>query len=194
MHLHCAGQLARAIMPSKQLNALSSYASERGSEGGLGASRMSLVNGQVVRDGVVSVDSARVAEGGRSGAMSRLVLEQVPDIVLGEFTVETSLHVSDFLGDDGVVVVEGRLLDESLVQHGLEQEIEVRHESSGIAVLVLGEDAIQSVVDLSIGGVHSLGSGEASEELEAGEEGETVEPARDSNLHERKDISVSHLV
>ena len=155
---------------------------------------MRLVNGEVVRHGIVRVDSGGITEGGRGRSMRRLILEEVPDIVFGEFTVETSLHVSDFLGDDGIVVVEGGLLDELLVQHGLEKEIEVGHESSGVTVLVLGEETIQSVVDLGIVGVDSLGRSEAREELEGGEESETVEPARDSNLQEVKDSWVKQKV
>jgi len=184
----------------QQAIALSSYAFHAitrwlstSSGGGLGASGMRLVDGEVVRNSIVRSDSAGITEGGRNRGMGRLVLEQVPDIVFGELTVETSLHVSDFLRDDGIVVVEGGLLDELLVQHGLEKEIEVRHESSGVTILVLGEETVQSVVDLSIVGVDSLNRGEAREELQGGEESDAVEPARDSNLQEVKDSWVNQM-
>ena len=115
-------------------------------------------------------------------SMVTLVLEQVLDIILGEITVETELHVFDFLGNSGVIVIEGRLIDESFVEDTLKEEIEVGHESCVISVLVLHEDGVKSEIDLSLLWISFLGTGETSQELGKGEEGDAPDGGYDSDL------------
>ena len=111
---------------------------------------MSLVNGKVVRWLVGGGNSGRVSKDSASVAMGTFVLEKVSDVFIREFAVETLLHVLHFRGNHRVVVVGSGLIDESLVEHGLEQQVEVRHESSVVSVLVLAEDGLQSVVHLLV--------------------------------------------
>ena len=76
------------------------------------------------------------------------VLHEILDIVLGELTVETLLHILDFLGFDWVLIVSSGLINKSLVECTLQKKVEVGHESGIVAVLVLCENRVQSEVDL----------------------------------------------
>ena len=102
---------------------------------------MHLVAGHVsLSSSVVAADSSWVLERFEVRTMVRLVLQEVLDIVFGEVSRQTFLHIVNFLLLDDVVVVHGGLIDESLIEHGVEQQIEVGHESSIVTVLVLRED------------------------------------------------------
>ena len=145
---------------------------------------MSLVDREVVRLRVGRCNSGGVPHALLACAMLLLVFEEVTDIFVREFTIETLLHVLDLAGDDWIVVVSGRLIDELLVQDTLKQQVEVRHETSIVAVLVLGEDRIKSVVDLLVGRIGRLNRREAEQELRRRAEGQAINPARDSRLIE----------
>ncbi len=132
-----------------------------------------LVDGEVVGLVVVGAES-----GGVSHALlgvvvvATLVLEEMLNVGLAEVALETLLHVFDFFGEDGVVVVSGGVVDESFVEDGLEEEIEITHNTGVVAVLILLEDGDQAIVDLS-GLLVLFGLlGEAEEEFAHGEEGE----------------------
>lgn len=145
---------------------------------------MHLVAGEVVTLGVVGANSIWVVQGLGSGPVVALVLKQVLDIILSELSVETQLHILDFLGDRGVVVVEGGLINEPLVQHTLEEEIEVRHESCVVSIFVLHEDGVKSEIDLGLLWVLRFGAREATEELHTSEESDAPDGGHDSNLQQ----------
>ena len=141
----------------------------------------------VAREGialdVVSSNSIWVVDYLGSRVVAALVLKQVLDIVLGELSVQTQLHILDFLSDSWVIVVNGRLIDESLVEHTLEEQIEVGHESCVVSILVLHEDGVKSEIDLLLLWVRGLGSRELSQELKSGKEGNTPDRSDDSVLN-----------
>lgn len=113
------------------------------------------------------------------------VMQQVLDILVGEVTHETCLLIFDFLGHVGIVVVEGRGVNELLVEDGLEEELEVAHEAGVVTVSVLSEDGEKSVVDLSSLLVLLWLSRELGEADDACDKTEPVDEA-DNTMLERK--------
>ena len=109
---------------------------------------MDLVAREVVALWVVGTNSIWVVDDLGLRSMVTLVLQEVSNIILSELTVETKLHILDFLGNRWIIVIESGLVDESFVQNTLEEKIEVRHESSVVSVLVFHEDGVQSEIHL----------------------------------------------
>jgi hypothetical protein len=67
-------------------------------------------------------------------------VEQVTNVLAGEVSVKTCFHVLNFLGSEGIVVVEGRIINKLLVKDSFEEEFEVTHEAGVVAVLILLEN------------------------------------------------------
>lgn len=122
---------------------------------------------------------------GHEGVVSLgdLILEQVANIALVQVVVETSLHIGDFLLGDRVFVVVGGLVDEALVEEGLEENVEVAHEAGVVAELVLREDSDQAVVTLITNFVRLLNCGKAEGELDNGEVRQAEDHDRNTVLH-----------
>ena len=83
---------------------------------------------------------------------------------------------------DVVVVVKSGLINELLIKGTLKKEVEVRHESCIVTILVLWEERVQPEVDLLHILVGFLLLCEAHAELDEGNEGDTVEETKDSLL------------
>ncbi len=85
-----------------------------------------------------------------------VVLDQILHISLGEVSNQSILHILNLSGHDLVLVVISRLIDESLVEEGLHEQIELAHESSIVSVLVLLEKGSQLQVSLVTDGVINI--------------------------------------
>ena len=112
--------------------------------------------------------------------MTGFILEKILDIVFSEFSIKTKLHIFDFFGNDWVIIVSGRLIDESLIENTLEQQVEIGHKSCIVTVLVLLENRLESEVNFSLIWINLLLTREACKELEASDECETPEVSHDS--------------
>ena len=143
---------------------------------------MGLVDREVVGNLVVRANSAWVAHDQLAGAVLALILDKVLDIVFGELSIETLLHILDFLGLDWVIIVGGGLVDELLVKCTLQEKVEVGHESGVVTILILSEDRLQSEIDLLLLLVLFWHGSEAESELSEGNESQTVDEADDSLL------------
>ena len=109
-----------------------------------------------------------------------LVLEEMLHVGFGEVALETLLHIGDFSREDWVIVVSRGVIDESLVEDCLEEEIEIGHDSGVIAVLILLEDGDKSVVYF-LGFLVLFGfRAEAEEEFAHSEESESPPGSHDS--------------
>ena len=152
------------------------------SEVGLGSTWVNLIDGQIISSGVVVTDSAWVSDRLVEVSVRGLVLKQVLNISVGEFSVETSLHVGDFSGNDNIIIVEGGLVEESFIEHTFEEQVEVGHESCVITVLVLLEDRLQSKVNLVLGVLLNGVVSETESKLKTSEEGDTPKVGHDTGL------------
>ena len=75
------------------------------------------------------------------------ISNQVLNVTLREITLKTQLHIFDFFGSDWVIIIGRGGVNESFVENGLEQQVEVAHDSCVEPVLVLLEDGDESVVN-----------------------------------------------
>jgi hypothetical protein len=128
------------IVACVALGSLTSRLIFSSSKGWLGSTWMRLVDGKVIRYLIIGANSTWVAHNKICGAMIALIFDEIFDIILRELTIETLLHILDFLCLDGVIVVSSRIIDESLVQSTLQKQVEVRHEAGIVTILVLRED------------------------------------------------------
>ena len=85
------------------------------------------------------------------------VMEQLLHIGRGELTSETRLHIFDLSRSEFILIVRGGVVKEWLVEDGLEELLEVAHETSIVAVLVLREDGEKAIVLLLLDGLAGLG-------------------------------------
>ena len=79
---------------------------------------------------------------------SILVFNKVANVGSCEVAVETKLHVFDFFRSKGIVIIEGRVVDELFIQHSFQEQLEVAHEASVVAVFVFAENRKQAVIAL----------------------------------------------
>ena len=91
-----------------------------------------------------------------------LIVEETSDIGSGEFTGKTELLILNLSSGKLIIVVEGSVVKELLIKDGLEEELEVAHETSVVTVLVLGEDGQETVV-LLFGDISGLSRGREGE-------------------------------
>ena len=118
--------------------------------GWLRSTWMSLVHREIIVCLVVGSNSSWVLEYKLARGMILLVFDKILDIIFCKFTIKTLFHILDFLCLDWVIVVKGRLINKSLIECTFQEEVEIRHESGIITVLVLSKDRVQSKVDFSI--------------------------------------------
>lgn len=111
---------------------------------------------------------------------------EVTHVSLGRLSGKTGLDVLDFERGHGIVVVEGRLINEALVEHSLEEELEVAHESGMVSHLVLGEHRHEAVVLLGAHGIDLGELGEPGHETEETEGGHSVEETKVASLKEKR--------
>jgi hypothetical protein len=115
--------------------------------------------------------------------VATFVLQGVAHIGVGEVAVETELHILDFSRGDGVIVVGRGLLEEALVKHGLEEELEVAHPSGVVTVLVLGVDGDETEVALVLDGLVLGECRHANGALDDGHAGDGPEETEHTLLH-----------
>ena len=77
---------------------------------------------------------------------SIFVFNKMANVSSCKVTVETKLHIFDFFRGESVVIVKCRVVDEFLVEHRLQEKLEITHEAGVVAILVLAENGKQSVV------------------------------------------------
>jgi len=109
-------------------------------------------------------------------------MEKLGNISRGEVTSETNLLIFDLSGGKLIgIVVEG-LVKELLVENGLEEELEVAHETGVVTILVLGEDGNETEVLLVLDILaHSRGA-ETESKLDSCGNGEGVDHASKAHL------------
>lgn len=144
---------------------------------------MSLVDRKIIRHPVVATNSAWIMHDDSGSAVLALVLNEILDIILGEFAVKTLLHVFDFLCLNWVVVVRCGLVDESLVKRTLEEKVEVGHESRIVTIFVLSKDGVKSVEDFLGYLIFLFLLGKTEAEFDEGDCGQAVDEAKDSLLN-----------
>ena len=108
---------------------------------------------------------------------------EVTYISLSRFTSKTGLNILDFQGGHSIVVVKGGLVNEALVEHGFEEELEVAHEAGMVTELVLGEDGDKAVVLLGALIVNLGDGGESGQETEESEACHAVEETNVASLN-----------
>jgi len=142
-----------------------------------------LVAGQGVSLGVVGANTVWELQGLVRVMIARaLVVDKVGNIGRGEVRRETSLLILDFVSGQFVVVVKHGVVNELLVEDGLEHELEVAHETGVVAVTILSEDRHEAVVLLVLH-ILRLGLGrEADGSLDEGAKGDGVEGTDSTHL------------
>ena len=101
-----------------------------------------------------------------------LVLVHVANISVRHITAQTGLLILNFFRSEGIVVVFRRVLNKSLVKHGLKEDVEVTHPPSMVTILVLRVDSEQAVPSLALGGVLSRLRSETESSLNSTETGQ----------------------
>mgnify|MGYP006081713865 CR=1 FL=1 len=122
--------------------------------------------------------------------MFLLVLEQVTDITLVEVRVKTAFKISDFLLSDGIIVVVSGLIDEALVEQSLQENVEIGHEASVVAKLVLREDGHEAVVAFFTNFVTLFCLGEVEHVFDQREVGQTENHDRHTVLYKYNKLAI----
>ena len=116
------------------------------------------------------------------GGIGRIKLEETSDIGSGEFTGKTELLILNLSSGKLIIVIEGGVVKELLIEDGLEEELEVAHETSVVTILVLGEDGQETVV-LLFSDISGLSRGSEGEgRLDSSHEGKGPKGASNTHL------------
>ena len=154
------------------------------SHGGHDTLGMDLVHGEGIGLSVVGADTVGSAEGLEGLGVALVgILGHDAHIILGEVGVETGLNVLDFPGAGGVIVEGSGAVNEFIVEAGLQEHLEVGHESGVEAELVLSEQGHQTGVALLLNLVASGDRGHVGSKLDHGNYGETIQVASHTDLN-----------
>jgi len=108
------------------------------------------------------------------------VLDKVGDIRRSKFSVQSLFHIFDFSGNNLIIVVKSGVFDELLVEHTFQEEVEIRHESGIVTILVLSKDRSESDVSFFIIWVSNELLGESEYSLGKTESGNTNDETKGS--------------
>ena len=132
---------------------------------------------------VVSSNTVGITESFVRSVVSGIsVSAHVACISLRELTSQTGFLILDFPRGDLIIVIESGLINEALVKHSFEEELEISHETGMVTKLVLAEYRDQTIVLLVS---HSVNLGKCREtvkEFNAREYGQTIEESEVTSL------------
>lgn len=141
------------------------------------------VAGKGVSFRVVGADTVGVPHSlVRGVVVALLVVEKTSNITVREVTGETSLLILNLSSGHLIVVVEDGVVEEFLVEDGLEEELEVAHEARVVTILVLGEDGDEAEVLLVLNRLVSGQLREGEGGLDGSGQGDRPEGASNTHL------------